>query len=80
MLTFLTLANIISGCLISRLASDLCDPTAITIAHDSKLVVSDRKAVKVYQIDYEYNVTTLNNILYVLINKSKNWNVILGFL
>ena len=42
-----------TGRLISRSASSLYAPWAMTTTHDSKLVVADEKTVKVYQIDYE---------------------------
>ena len=42
-----------TGRLISHLASDLYWPWAMTTTHDNKLVVADRKTVKVYQIDYD---------------------------
>ena len=48
--------------MISRfdLASDLCDPLAMTVTHDNKMLVADRKAVNVYQIVHEYNAKTVS--------------------
>ncbi|XP_072047881.1 uncharacterized protein [Amphiura filiformis] len=43
-----------TGCLISRLASGLCNPYAMTVTHDSKLVIADRKTIKFYSIDVEW--------------------------
>ena len=39
-----------TGRLISRLATGLCNPYAMTVTHDNKLLVADRKTVKVYEI------------------------------
>ena len=42
-----------TGRLISRLASGLLYPWAMTTTHDNNLVVADENTVKVYQIEYE---------------------------
>ena len=40
-----------TGCLISRLANGLFNPLAMSITHDdSKLIVADKKTVKVYDL------------------------------
>ena len=40
-----------TGRLISRLASGLKNPSAMTTTHDNKLVVADQNTIKVYQIE-----------------------------